>query len=453
MAHADLPVLERRRNSVRSEPVLDGTRVGACQLGRMLGQDSTGSIWLAHHHVLVRATAMKLLHARLCRHPEVVRRYFGEAIGSTRLADPGIVQIFDAGYHLDGRAYVVMELLHGESLDETLARMGRLDPDHATRLIGQAARTLGSAHAAGIVHRAVTPSNLFVVRDCGAPDGERIKVRNFGDACLLEPIRAETGTGVVVGSPGFMAPEQCRGAGAVDQRTDVYSLGCVLFTLLTGSRPFDARGIGELIALQLVGAVPRPSQLADGISPELDDVVYRCLAKDPEERFASGTELADALDELHRSPSGSIRLRTTIVLPRAQAPRRNRRRWMTAAAAALCVFGGWLALEHRAREPARSLQITDALPGTVRGDRDPGVAAPVEAPATCVAEPAGLDLGTVVIAEPANRPVVDRPPRAQPVARTKSRRPATIKVPAPASAPIEPTAVADFDDDGIPDVR
>jgi hypothetical protein len=195
--------------------------------------------------------------------------------------------------------YIVMEWLDGEPLDRRLRREGALALGDGLRLMRQVASALGAAHARGIIHRDLKPENIYVVRDLEVPGGERAKVLDFGIAKLIgERAGVKTQTAAVMGTPTFMSPEQCRGSGQVDQRSDVYALGCVLFTLVTGRPPFDADGVGEIIAMHLREPAPAPSQLRPGLPPEIDQLVLRCLAKDPAQRFATASELAIAIGAL-----------------------------------------------------------------------------------------------------------------------------------------------------------
>lgn len=254
-----------------------------------------GAVWLAEHTMLGRRAAIKVLHAEYTARQEIVARFFNEARAATAIADPGIVQIFDFGHHTDGSAYIVMELLEGEPLDKRLARQGPLGVAEALRIMRQVAGSLGAAHASGIVHRDLKPENVFLVRDQEVVGGERAKILDFGIAKLLGDQAVKTKTSAVMGTPAYMSPEQCRGAGRVDQRSDVYALGCLLFTLLTGRPPFDSEGVGEIIAMHLREPPPAPSQVRPGIPPDVDQLVLRCLAKDPAQRFAHGGELALAI--------------------------------------------------------------------------------------------------------------------------------------------------------------
>jgi serine/threonine-protein kinase len=254
-----------------------------------------GSVWMAEHMMIGRRVAIKMLHAHISRQPDLTTRFFNEAKAAAAIQDAGIVQIFDFGHHTDGRAYIVMELLDGESLERRLERLGRLALGEALRIMHQVANSLGAVHQHGIVHRDLKPDNIFLVRDLVAAGGERAKILDFGIAKIAGASGMKTEISVVMGTPMFMSPEQCRGAGLVDQRSDVYSLGCVLFMLITGRTPFVAEGTGEIIAMHLREPAPAPSSLVLGVPHAVDALVLRCMEKDPARRFASAADLSDAL--------------------------------------------------------------------------------------------------------------------------------------------------------------
>src|SRR5512147_2771071 len=258
-----------------------GTQVGAYRVLQQIGHGGMGSVWLAEHTMLGRRAAIKLLHPMYTARPDIVTRFFNEARAATAISDPGIVQIFDFGHHVDGSAYIAMEMLEGEPLDKRLRRLGRLAVPDALRIMRQVASTLGVAHQRGIVHRDLKPENIYLVRDPEVIGGERAKVLDFGIAKLTGDASVKTNTSAVMGTPAYMSPEQCRGAGQVDQRSDVYALGCMLFALVTGAPPFDAEGAGEIIAMHLREPAPALSSRVYGIPPELEAIVAHCLAKDP----------------------------------------------------------------------------------------------------------------------------------------------------------------------------
>jgi serine/threonine-protein kinase len=192
-----------------------------------------------------------------------------------------------------------MELLEGETLAARRRRAPALTVRQALWIVRQAARALAAAHAAGIVHRDLKPHNVFLVPDADLPGGVRVKILDFGIAKLSdERSAALTGEQSVIGTPRYMSPEQCRGAARVDQRADVYALGCILYELVCGSPPFVAEGAGELIAKHIFEPPTPLGGRALDVDPALSDFVARCLAKEPDERPASMPEVAEALDRL-----------------------------------------------------------------------------------------------------------------------------------------------------------
>jgi serine/threonine protein kinase len=282
-----------------------GSLVGAYTIVRQIGEGGMGSVWLAEHTMLGRRAAIKLLHPTYSMRPEMVTRFFNEARAATAISDPGIVQIFDYGQQADGSAYIVMELLEGEALSSRLAHLGRLPIGDALRIARQVASSLGAAHARGIVHRDLKPENIFLVRDSEVSGGERAKILDFGIAKLMGDTGPKTQTSALMGTPMYMSPEQCRGAGLVGRPSDVYSLGCLLFTLIAGAPPFVAEGSGELIVMHLQEPAPRLSTRVAGVPAALEALLARCLAKPPDARFASGTELATAIDAVLAQSSGT----------------------------------------------------------------------------------------------------------------------------------------------------
>ena len=275
-----------------------GTLIGAYRILRPIGEGGMGMVYLAEHTQLGRRAALKVLHPMLSVRDEMVMRFFNEARAASAISDPGIVQIYDVGRHVDGCAYIVMELLEGEPLDRRLRRSGALQVAEAVRIIRQVANSLGAAHARGIVHRDIKPENIYMVPDAEVIGGERAKLLDFGIAKLVNDSQMKTNTSAVMGTPAFMSPEQCRGAGRVDARSDVYSLGCVLFTLISGRPVFEADGGGEVIAMHLREPPPRLSSRVRNIPPALDELIARCLEKDPARRFSNASALAVAVTDV-----------------------------------------------------------------------------------------------------------------------------------------------------------
>jgi serine/threonine protein kinase len=303
--------------------VRDGDRIGPYRVLRRIGEGGMGVVYLGEHTLIGRLAAVKVLLPEMSAERVNVDRFFNEARATTAVSDPGIVQVFDFGVTADNRAYIVMELLEGEPLNQRLDRLGAMSPADALRIARQVAGSLAAAHAAGIVHRDLKPDNLFMIRDPEAPGGERPKILDFGIAKLADdvPDRIKTRTGAVLGTPMYMSPEQCSGAGNVDHRADIYALGCVLFHLTTGRPPFDLPGLGDIISAHLREPPPVPSSIVSSISPELDGLVLRCLAKAPDQRYATMLELQQACDAiLARMPASAARISAMSSLPVPRTP-------------------------------------------------------------------------------------------------------------------------------------
>jgi serine/threonine-protein kinase len=205
-----------------------------------------------------------------------------------------------------------MELLEGEPMDKRLARIGRFGLSEGLRLMRLICTSLGAAHAKGIVHRDLKPENIFIVGDPAVTGGERAKILDFGIAKLSvdEPGKLKTRTGMLMGTPVYMSPEQCRGAGDIDHRSDIYTIGCVMFTMLTGRPPFDGEGSGELIAAHLREPPPLASSRVPELPGVIDQILQQCLRKSPADRFPSMTELVQAIgfaeQTLYRSSAATI---------------------------------------------------------------------------------------------------------------------------------------------------
>jgi serine/threonine-protein kinase len=278
---------------------MEGTIVGQYRIVRKIGAGGMGVVYLAEHTLVGRRAAIKVLLPEYSVKRVIVDRFFNEARAMTAIPDPGIVQMYDFGFHSDGSAFIVMEFLEGETLDRRIKRRGRIAVVEALRLTRQIAGALATAHAAGIIHRDLKPENVMVVRDAEALGGERAKVLDFGVAKLSGATdRSQTMAGSMMGTPAYMSPEQCRGAGQVDGRADIYSLGCVMMCLITGRLAFDREGVGELISAHMHDAPEPPSARVADVPAEVDALVLRCLEKSADARFQTMLELQAACDAL-----------------------------------------------------------------------------------------------------------------------------------------------------------
>ena len=260
-----------------------------------LGQGGMGVVYRARHTSMGRQVALKVLHGTFVNSPDRIRRFRREITASGHLNHPNIVTAYDAG-EAGGVSFLAMEFVEGEDLDRLVARRGPLPIREAVALIGQAARGLGHAHRAGIVHRDVKPRNLIL-----ASDGT-VKVLDLGLARFhpdREPAdRAVSAMAGFFGTATYASPEQAFRAGTVDHRTDIYSLGCTLYFLLTGRAPYEAEDAMQLLLAHHERPIPPPSAARAGVPAVLDAVHRRMQAKDPADRYQSMEEVIEALDSL-----------------------------------------------------------------------------------------------------------------------------------------------------------
>jgi serine/threonine-protein kinase len=275
---------------------------GKYRVSRVIGQGGMGTVLLAHHEELDQRFAIKVLTGDLSTDPDAVARFMREARAAAKLQSDHVVRVSDVGKFEGIGPYIVMEYLSGTDLGQRVMEGGPLAPADAVDYVLEAIHAIAEAHSLGIVHRDLKPSNLFLAQRA---DGRQVvKVLDFGiskvDASMEAGVFQHklTSAGSVLGSPAYMSPEQLKNARDVDARADIWSLGVVLYELLSGLTPFEAETAGGVFT-KVVSEDPRPlREVRAGVPWELEQVILRCLRRNPDERWSDVGELARALEPL-----------------------------------------------------------------------------------------------------------------------------------------------------------
>ncbi|MFN2482223.1 MAG: protein kinase [Pyrinomonadaceae bacterium] len=347
-------------------PVAPGTRLGRYEVRSQIGEGWMGEVYLARDPKIGRDVAIKVLPAHFSADAERLARFEQEACAAGALNHPNIMSVLDVGQQ-DGSPYVVSELLEGETLREKLS--GAPPPQRkALDYALQIARGLAAAHERGIVHRDLKPENIFITAD------GRAKILDFGLAKLTQADaggaqteiptrRVDTNPGAVMGTAGYMAPEQVRGQ-KVDHRADIFSFGCILYEMVAGRRAFRGESALDTLSAILKEDPPDLSESNRTVSPALERLVLHCLEKSPAARFHSASDLAFALEALSGSTISAQDATTALALPTTRAKWRARLPWLVAGLASLvAALALAYALLRRAPEPeARAVRFTIVLP-------------------------------------------------------------------------------------------
>jgi serine/threonine-protein kinase len=273
-----------------------GQNIGNYRVLERIAKGTKADVYLAEHPVIARRVAVKVIHPQHASNPNVVARFVNEASAIGRIGHEHIVGVTDCGRTLANDFYIIMEYLEGRSLVDLIVDEAPLAPARALELATQIADALAAAHAEGVIHRDLKPENVFLVKHRRQADF--VKVLDFGLAKLLDDGGAsprDARAGVVVGTPYYMAPEQCKGERELDGRVDVYALGVVLFELLTGKLPFGGESDREVLTKQMTFPAPAARSLVPSVPAALDAIVRRALAKAPADRFPNMATLREAL--------------------------------------------------------------------------------------------------------------------------------------------------------------
>lgn len=313
-----------------------GAVLGSYRLIELVGQGGMSLVYSAEHTRLGRRVAIKFLRREYASNPPAIKRFFQEARSVNQIHHENIVEITDFVEEPGGDNYYVMELLQGETLADAEKRDGPMAPRRAAAIGIQVSRAMEQVHASGIVHRDLKPENVFLIERGGRADF--VKLLDFGVAKLVDdrsgkPLH-ETQAGAIIGTPAYMSMEQAAGR-EVDQGSDIYSLGIILYELLSGVRPFDAETYGGLVIQHLTVDPPDLGSLEHlqlRLPTDLVELIMACMAKEPEQRPASMAEVAERLEAVLSELGG-----TDPVLRRLPARRKGRRAWVALAVVALLV--------------------------------------------------------------------------------------------------------------------
>ncbi len=290
---------EQETSQGAADPLINAT-IGNYKVTRKIGEGGMGSVYLAEHPLIGKKVALKVLHPEFASNQDVVTRFFNEAKAVNDIDHPNIVDIIDYGTipsPTGNMVYFIMEHLDGHPLENVIAEQAPLSPERSLHICAQVADALAASHRANIVHRDLKPDNIILVKHRSTNDF--VKLLDFGIAKLTgdQPGSSRTRTGIVMGTPSYMSPEQCEGRGNIDHRTDIYALGVVLYQMITGRVPFEGQGYGEVLVQHLTQAPAPPSTIRGVIPPHVEAVCMKALEKSPAARYQSMEDFIAALTD------------------------------------------------------------------------------------------------------------------------------------------------------------
>jgi len=267
------------------------------RLKRMIGAGGMGEVYEAEHLLLKRPCAIKLIHQERCADPQALARFEREVKATARLTHPHTIEVFDYGQTSDGTFYYVMELLPGMSLAELIARHAPLSPARAIHFLRQVCGALQEAHDQGLIHRDIKPANIFAAERGGMYDVAKLLDFGLVRETNLSSSTQLTAMNTIGGTPLYMSPEQATAYSKADARSDIYSLGCVAYHLVTARPPFTGETAMAILLGHSGDEIEPPSTFQRGLPADVDAVIVRCLQKSPHERFQSAAEFERALSE------------------------------------------------------------------------------------------------------------------------------------------------------------
>ncbi len=295
------------------EPAPDVVIAGKYILEGQLATGGMGSVWVARHVDLEVPVAIKFMGPEVAESEEGRNRFEREAKAAAFLQSPHVVNVQDYGVD-DGLAYIAMELLVGEDLEDRLFRVGRLSLEETLAILKQASKALRRAQDIGIVHRDLKPQNLFLTK---VDEGEEIlKILDFGIAKETGPTllaAKASNTGQIIGSPHYMSPEAVRGVRDIDHRSDLWSLGVIVFQCVTGRLPFPSEVVGDVMGMILADPLPRATDIAPDLPPEMDEFFERALCRDRTKRFQTAREMTEAFADILGAPVSGFSVRPPLV--------------------------------------------------------------------------------------------------------------------------------------------
>jgi eukaryotic-like serine/threonine-protein kinase len=268
---------------------------GKYRVERLLGAGGMGSVWIAEHMMLNRPVAVKILDtSATTRDATAVQRFLREAQTAARLRSDHIVDVLDVGKFDDGTPFLIMELLEGETLSSRIKTRGRLAQNEAAMLVDQLLSGLSAAHDAGVIHRDIKPDNCFITQKLGR---DHLKLLDFGISKVAGDAREMrmTRTGVVMGTPYYMAPEQARGSKEIDHRCDLYAVGAILYECVTGRVPFEAESVNELLFKIVLEPLIPPRSMAPELEPSFEEVILHAMGREADQRYQNAAEFREAL--------------------------------------------------------------------------------------------------------------------------------------------------------------